>query len=1002
MQTPAIILSINKTLVNKGPPDALRSRAPVWVSYTLPMSGLVAEIRDGHSFAPQYKNQYRKGSHFLSCGFIAADVDDGMTIDEARDNAFIHTYGAFIYTTASHTDQHHRFRVVFALQAPVTDGHAWSNANFGLAHKLGSDPAIGDAARCFFGSTSAQVWMNDQTMPMDVFEELAAYGAELRAARKQGYPINSTQKVAGDSLVKLASGEMTALEKLTPGTSIHCPYHDDRKPSAFVVRSWKHSSLGIHCRACMCTRWQAEDSEYDFFAFEKLVERRVGKEAAAEDNPDGEGLAKYFPPEPKFTIHQERYLPAFPYEPGITMVKSPKGSGKTEVLKKLLQELADGIYKQGIEKKDRIKSIVLIGHRRALLSATSERLGLKFYLNPDTECEAEEGLRRFDVNSTAKSESKIGSKLETLAVCLDSLPAWNEPYVASFGPGYRPIFKQDDPHDLVIIDESEQVFRHLMGGTIAKKCGGVARCFDALEYEIANAKGVIVLDADLGMLTAHALKELRPQDWHSRTRVIYNKPVPPDKERTLRLYNSETALRHEVFKAIERGERCFVACNSKKMAKVIEEMIKKRFGGGVKMRTITSDNSREADEIEFVKNIKSEILKIQVLICSPSLGTGIDITFPDPTGAPGGACLVDQVFGFFYPLVNTHTDMDQQLFRVRNPGSVKVWISHARFSFSSNFDVVRDDIARAYYVPRAVSGRTPDGLVNYNPLDPLLLICTHVTASQRASKNRLIELFCQLRESQGWKIERDTSTPALTKERKEAEKAIWNKNAKGLLSAPVLDDDELFDLTIREQNGEHLSQPEKLAYERNTLERALGVDLTYEIIKLNYDGLLLGRVSTLSRLTKRWADFGQIQSLLADESNFLVRMSKQPPDFMLNCIFTLCGLAAAQGIDSNIQIEASDLLDFARVCQKNRTVLEDILGNQIRKDVEKNPVRQANIFLKLAGLKLEAIKRRKDQGKGIRVYGFDVPRLNLMMSLAVAFKDPVDIKAELLERAKAA
>ena len=67
------------------------------------------------------------------------------------------------------------------------------------------------------------------------------------------------------------------------------------------------------------------------------------------------------------------------------------------------------------------------------------------------------------------------------------------------------------------------------------------------------------------------------------------------------------------------------------------------------------------------------VFEIQVLMCSPSLGTGIDITFPDPQCLEeSGLCKVDCVFGFFYPKVNTHTDMDQQLWRVRNPGQVKV------------------------------------------------------------------------------------------------------------------------------------------------------------------------------------------------------------------------------------------------------------------------------------------------------------------------------------------
>lgn len=438
------------------------------------------------------------------------------------------------------------------------------------------------------------------------------------------------------------------------------------------------------------------------------------------------------------------------------------------------------------------------------------------------------------------------------------------------------------------------------------------------------------------------------------------------------------------------------------MAKVIEQMIAKRFGGGVKMRTITSDNSREPNEIEFVRNIKTAFLNIQVLICSPSLGTGIDITFADASGRPGGACLVDQVFGFFYPLVNTHTDMDQQLFRVRNPGSVKVWISPARFRFSSNFDVVRDDLARAHYVPRAVTGRTADGLVDYNPLDPVLLICTHVTASQRASKNNLIELFCRLRESQGWKIERDRSKSPPTEERKNAEKALWKANTQGLLRAPVLDDAEFLDLSIRDGSGEPLSLSERLTLERNTLERALSVELTYDIIKLNYDGHLIDRVATLADSTSRWSDFESIQWVLADQKNFLSRVPKMPRGFLLNCVLVICGLADAKGIHRDAHVEVSDLGEFIPLCQKNKTVFEGVLGQQIRKDIEKNPVRQANAFLRLAGLKLEPIKRRKQGQKSVRAYGFDPARLDLLMSLAAVFKAPAEIRSDLEAQAKAA
>jgi hypothetical protein len=45
---------------------------------------------------------------------------------------------------------------------------------------------------------------------------------------------------------------------------------------------------------------------------------------------------------------------------------------------------------------------------------------------------------------------------------------------------------------------------------------------------------------------------------------------------------------------------------------------------------------------------------------------------------------IDCVYGFFEPFINTHTDIDQQLARVRNPGSVKVWFKPGRFDFDQH------------------------------------------------------------------------------------------------------------------------------------------------------------------------------------------------------------------------------------------------------------------------------------------------------------------------------
>ena len=88
-----------------------------------------------------------------------------------------------------------------------------------------------------------------------------------------------------------------------------------------------------------------------------------------------------------------------------------------------------------------------------------------------------------------------------------------------------------------------------------------------------------------------------------------------------------------------------------------------------------------------------------------------------------------------------------------------------------------------------------------------------MVAAQRASKNNLIELFCDLRRSQGWEIERNDEQSPTNKDRSEAEKRLWSDHVRGLLEADDVDDDEYLDLCILNES-QVLSPAERLRYER--------------------------------------------------------------------------------------------------------------------------------------------------------------------------------------------
>jgi hypothetical protein len=452
-------------------------------------------------------------------------------------------------------------------------------------------------------------------------------------------------------------------------------------------------------------------------------------------------------------------------------------------------------------------------------------------------------------------------------------------------------------------------------------------------------------------------------------------------KRIMRLHKDRKFLEREVIEAIKRGERCFIVSNSKKFIDGAYRMIRNECGDGIVMRAVTSDNSRDEATIHFLANIKTEFLIVQVVLGTPSIGTGIDITFPK------GECRVDRVFGFFYPFVNTHTDIDQQLSRVRNPGAIDIWISPATFNFTCNPEVIKDDLARAYTVKRAVTGRRKDGMVEYNPDDPLLTICAHVVALQRASKNRLVELFCALREANGWAVER-VSEKAATGPYDGARGMLDAERREMLLNAPRVTDADYIELDERVSQGATLTKEERITHERNRFERTVGMPLTKELVDMNADGKLLDRIATLAEiLSILSADCrdGLVDTLLAPTSEPRGRLQGTEPELLIAVLMRAAGLTNLGGFNADKLLSVDSLGRFVAVCRENRTVIEEILDEPIRGDLESKPVRQLNRYLRRVGLALSLAKIEKAAGRKIRYYAVAAEALETMTKLSRSY-----------------
>ena len=285
-------VSINAGIFDKPDASNRRNHGKGWNPFDLTAPEVEETIRLGLPISAQFLNGHRKTKNFKCAGVLAADVDDGMTLQEAQDHAFVRHHAGFVHTTASHTEARHRFRIVFLLDEAIVTARDWADALLGLALLLGSDRSATDAARLFYGNSRAEIFRIGKTMAPDVVAKLIASGRDARASRSpidpnRRLPVDSVRKIAGPELIKVAGGEQVRMDELAVGIRVHCPHHEDEEPSAFAVPS-RAGEVGIHCSACKVTFWSlAGGDHYDLKSFDRMCDEKQADVIQAEVEPEG-------------------------------------------------------------------------------------------------------------------------------------------------------------------------------------------------------------------------------------------------------------------------------------------------------------------------------------------------------------------------------------------------------------------------------------------------------------------------------------------------------------------------------------------------------------------------------------------------------------------------------------------------------------------------------------------------------------------------------------------
>ncbi len=342
----------------------------------------------------------------------------------------------------------------------------------------------------------------------------------------------------------------------------------------------------------------------------------------------------------KLTYHasltlNQQYLGdiSFPLS-GLACVKSPKGSGKTKALERLISEA----QWQG-------RKVLVITHRIQLGRAICDRLGLDW----------------IDDLRTSVTQGVFG-----FGVCIDSVHPISQ---AHFDPN-------DWQGAIVVLDEVEQVTWHLLNSsTCYEKRVSILSTFSELLGVVATTGGLIIAqDADLSDLSIDFIRRLvkRQTDVDLHPWVVVNEWVDPKSCWDVTLYNSPSAA-----PLLTQIQRSLISCDQAIMIHCDGQKAKSKWGtknleswclkNFPTQRILRIDSESVADPTHpaygGIENINELVKSYRIIIASPSIGTGVSI---DVKGHFQAVFLISQG-------VCPESETRQALARVREPVPRYIW-----------------------------------------------------------------------------------------------------------------------------------------------------------------------------------------------------------------------------------------------------------------------------------------------------------------------------------------
>jgi hypothetical protein len=896
-------------------------------------------------------------------------VVTGVNLAGASPSTYLDHHFTRVHATVVAANANYLF-LLFELPASVSDDRCYKLLQMGLAALYFKAFPVAAIDQPYGGQPNLSATVPGMRLTAGAINFLYAAGRDQHQIRRtKGEYCRSQISVAPEDVYESATGHGLRLDHLPDGQLVYCPFHIDSNPTAEAVTLKEGRGLVCHgCRRAFGP--ESKVNAYDFSRFDSALAGL--RESAGSDERN------------QFTFLTERYLPPGLVEgEGIWCIKSPKGSGKTE----LLSEVIASARSAG-------QRVALFGHRRTLLQSMTHRLGIDCYLAQDDSQAAKVATPKPNLSLLMMDEPQAieveapGNALGTVrvdptgyyGVCLDSLPK---------------LKTEKDKYDVILIDECEQVFAHLVGTTLRDQRRTV---FLMLEHYLRVAKTVVLLDADLGMITMKSLfaMNLMPE---TRFHFVLNRSASSTGE--VLMYEDAGQLVEVMKRSVREGKKVFIAVNAKTKAIELEQMLAKE-NPGKRVQAIHADNAQRPEIQAMLKNLAHEFEQgLDVLVGSPALGTGVDISFYDEAG--NAKVVVDRVFGLFRNNITTHFEVDQHLFRVRHPGQVHVWVDKSEMNYEADAAAIRAELMHTIAKEVSLLGFKDDGSPILKDEDGLMDIWSEVKAVQRGSKNVFKSAFQQLRRSNACtvvSVAADEGANAVGKKALlEARLARIELRAQAIERAVDLEEHEQTRLRKRVDDGLPITSEEQCALDKATLKGFYHVDVDAALVKFDADGQTRRSVRNLELMLGdpadivRWA-FDELKADAVARTHrqkdgkrsagmpaFDMSMSTSRRE-VLRSLLSAAGVFDATGnrFITAAQLTHGRLDSFMRKVADDRRRLQTLFDLALRSDFEQKRIMQLGAILGLVGLSTVAAGTADKKGQKVRSYQLDAEKLDPLLS----------------------